>query len=65
MERFTKKGLANRWNCSTRKIDRLRKAGKLAWIDISGGLGGRPMVRFRMEDIIDYEKRFLQKAVMS
>jgi hypothetical protein len=64
MEMFTKKGVANRWNCSTRKIDRLRKAGKLAWVDISGGLGSRPMVRFRVEDILVYEEHFLQSAVM-
>ena len=49
--------LAKRWKCSIRKVDRIRKDGLLAWIDLSQGRGGRPCVRFRLEDVEAYERR--------
>jgi hypothetical protein len=54
--------LANRWKTSIRTIDRKRKFGLLPWIDLSGGAGKRPIVRFRLEDIEEYEGRAMQKA---
>jgi hypothetical protein len=60
---FTRKALANRWGTSERTVDRKRKLGLIAWIDISGGKGKRPLVRFRLEDIEEYEGRMMQKAV--
>jgi hypothetical protein len=60
MELFDKKALERRWNCSSRKVDRLRKVGLLTWVDLSGGQGRRPMVRFRLEDVLAYEARYLQ-----
>ena len=51
--------LAERWNCSTRKVDRLRKSGLLAWIDLTGGRGKKPLVRFQLKQIIDFENNCL------
>jgi hypothetical protein len=33
------------------------------WIDSAGGQGKRPLVRFRLQDIEEYEARMMQKAV--
>ncbi len=54
---ITRFELAKRWKCSTRKIDRIRKDGLLAWVDLSQGRGGRPCVRFHLEDVEAYERR--------
>ena len=56
---LTRNHLAKRWLCSTRKVDRLRKSGQLAWIDLTGGKGKRPVVRFKVEHILEFEKRNL------
>lgn len=55
--------LAERWHISERTLDRRRKLGLLPWIDLTGGRGKRPLVRFRLEDIEEFEGRMLQKAV--
>ena len=57
MQKLTRPNLARRWNCSIRKVDRLRKEGLLPWVDLSQGRGGRPCVRFNMEDIEAYERQ--------
>ncbi len=47
--------LAERWQCSVRKIDRLRNLGLLPWVDLTAGHGKRPLVRFRFEDVTSFE----------
>jgi hypothetical protein len=59
---FSRQALAQRWNTSTRTIDRLRQAGKLPWIDIAGGRGARPIVRFTLTDVEQYERAMRQNA---
>ncbi len=54
---LTREGLANRWEVSRRTIDRKRKLGLLPWVDLSGGIGARPQVRFRLKDIERYEQQ--------
>lgn len=54
---ITRFDLAERWKCSTRKVDRVREQGLLAWVDLSQGRGGRPCVRFRLEDVEEYERQ--------
>lgn len=60
-ELLTRDQLATRWNCSLRKVDRMRTYGLLPWIDISGGEGDRPTVRFHVDMIEEFEKRNLKK----
>jgi hypothetical protein len=58
---FTRAALAKRWGVTCRTIDRLRQAGNLSWIDIAGGRGARPIVRFALPDVEAFEqsmKRF-------
>lgn len=57
MQKLTRRDLARRWNCSIRKVDRIRKDGLLAWVDLSQGRGGRPCVRFNLEDVEAFERR--------
>jgi len=54
-EFFTRKEVADRWGCTPRTVDRRRRAGVLPWVDLAGGRGARPMVRFKIEDIKEYE----------
>jgi hypothetical protein len=54
---LTRKKLATRWDTTERTIDRRRALGLLAWVDLARGTGKRPQVRFRLEDIIEYENR--------
>ena len=54
--------VATRWGVSPRTIDRLRQAGKLPWIDISGRRGERPIVRFALLDVEQYEQRMRQST---
>ena len=61
MEFITRMDLARRWQTSTRTIDRKRKDGLLPWVDIAGGSGRRPLVRFRLKDIEEYEERMIQR----
>jgi len=57
---LTRASLAVRWGISPRTLDRKRKLGLIPWIDLAGGLGNRPIVRFRLIDILSYEQRMLQ-----
>ena len=54
---LTRHDLAKRWTTSLRTIDRRKKLGLLRWIDLSGGIGSRPMIRFRLSDVEEYEKK--------
>lgn len=53
---FSRHDLASRWRCSIRSIDRLRSAGLLPWLDLSGGRKARPIVRFRTSDVNSFEE---------
>lgn len=53
---LTREVLAERWGVHTKTIDRLRKEGRLPWMDLAAGKGARPIVRFRLADIEDYER---------
>jgi hypothetical protein len=57
---LTRQALKERWNIGLRTIDRLRQSGKLAWVDISGGRGARPIVRFALADITEFERSVRQ-----
>ncbi len=61
-EMLNRQQLAERWGCSTRKIDRLRKNGDLAWMDLTAKKGRKPIVRFRAQDIKDFEENSLLRA---
>lgn len=63
MKLITRSELAKRWNTSERTVDRRRKVSLIPWIDIAGGCGKRPLVRFRLQDIEEYEARMMQKAM--
>ncbi len=52
---LTRNELAERWKVTPRTIDRLRRLGLLAWKDLRKGTAGRPIVRFRLQDIETYE----------
>jgi hypothetical protein len=54
---LTRKKLAKRWETTPRTIDRRRALGLLPWMDLARGTGKRPQVRFRLEDIEEYERR--------
>jgi hypothetical protein len=60
MKMLTRHDLAERWSTSIRTIDRRRKFGLIRWIDLSGGRGGRPIVRFRLSDVEHYEEKMTQ-----
>ena len=61
---ITRFDLAKRWKCSTRKVDRMREQGLLAWVDLTQGRGARPCVRFRLTDIEALESRMVMGPVM-
>jgi hypothetical protein len=54
---LTRHDLAERWKTTPRTIDRRRVLGLLPWMDLARGTGKRPQVRFRLEDIEEYEHR--------
>jgi len=56
-EILSRHDLSRRWAVSLRTIDRLRGAGKLAWVDIAAGRGARPLVRFALNDVLEFEAR--------
>ncbi len=62
---LSRKELAERWNCSLRKVDRLRKLGRLPWLDLTGGTGRKPFVRFRLKDILAFEETHLMSISIS
>jgi MarR-like DNA-binding transcriptional regulator SgrR of sgrS sRNA len=53
---FTRAELAERWHCSTRTIDRLRRLRRLAWLNISGKQGRKPLIRFPLNGIQKFEQ---------
>lgn len=57
---FNRKDLAERWGTSVRTIDRKRQDGLIRWIDLAGGRGRRPLVRFKLSDIEAYEEQMAQ-----
>ena len=58
-QHFTRRKLAKRYDVSERTIDRLREKGLIAWLDLSGGRGRRPTVRFTLEAVLEFEKNCL------
>lgn len=54
-ELLSRAELAQRWGVTAKTIDRLRKSGRLPWLDLTNGRGGKPLVRFREGDIQAYE----------
>lgn len=63
MEFFTRQELAARWKTSVRTIDRRRELGLLPWVDLAGGRGNRPCVRFKLSDIEHYEEKMTMKQI--
>jgi hypothetical protein len=53
---LTRQELAERWQCSSRTLDRLRDQGRLPWLNIASG-NRRPLIRFRLADIEEFEAR--------
>ena len=54
---LTRKKLAKRWDTTERTVDRRRALGLLAWVDLARGTGKRPQIRFRLEDVEEYERQ--------
>jgi hypothetical protein len=57
---LTREALSERWCITTRTIDRQRTLGLLPWRDLSNGIGKRPIVRFKLSDIEECERKMLQ-----
>ncbi len=57
---ISRQNLAARWGCSCRTIDRLRVNGLIPWVDLVAGRGNKPLVRFHLRDVQEYEQRFRQ-----
>ena len=53
---LTRNNLAKRWDTTPRTIDRRRALGLLPWVDLARGTGKRPQIRFRLEDVEEYER---------
>ena len=58
---LTRNELAKRWSTTPRTIDRRRAMGLLPWVDLARGKGKRPQIRFRLEDIEEYERKAMMK----
>jgi hypothetical protein len=54
---LTRRQLAQRWQTTPRTIDRRRMLGLLPWIDLTQGKGGRPQIRFLLEDVQAFEQQ--------
>jgi hypothetical protein len=54
---LTREAVATRWSVSTRTVDRRRQDGILPWVDLNGGRGRKPIVRFLLKHIEDYEQK--------
>jgi len=57
---ISRQELARRWGVSTRTIDRKRIKGIIPWLDVSAGIGRRPLVRFRLADVEKLETEMIQ-----
>ncbi len=54
---LTQRDLARRWQCSIRSLERWRLAARgPAWLLVNG------RVRYRLEDVLAYERAGLQQA---
>jgi len=53
---FSRAQLALRWACSVKTIDRLKRLGRLPGLNISGKDGKRPLVRFPLSGIQEFEE---------
>lgn len=60
---LTREALATRWSVSVRTVDRRRLDGSLSWTDLNAGRGHKPIVRFLLKDIEDYEQKGRLKIV--
>ena len=58
---LTRNEVAKRWAIAPRTVDRMRQQGELTWLDLAGSESRRPIVRFRMADIIAFESDHLMK----
>ena len=54
---LTRNQLAKLWNYSNWKVDRLRQSGLFPWIELAGKDSKKPMPRFRLADVISFEKK--------
>jgi hypothetical protein len=54
---LTRNDLSGRWGVTVKTVDRLRRRGLLPWLDLSGGQGGKSLVRFLLSDIEAFEAR--------
>ena len=55
---LTKYEVSARLRISQRTLDRLREEGKLPWLAV--GTGKKPSVRFRAEDLEEFERQARQ-----
>jgi hypothetical protein len=53
---LTREAVAARWSVGLRTVDRLRQNGSLPWVDLNRGRGRKPIVRFCLADIEEYEQ---------
>lgn len=58
-QHFTRRKLAKRYDVSERTVDRWREQGLIAWLDLSGGKGKRPTVRFTLDAVLEFERNCL------
>ncbi len=55
---LTEKEVAEWLQVSRRTLIRWRQLGQgPKWIDISGGRGRKPMIRYRMSDVLEFLRR--------
>jgi len=54
---LTRNDLSSRWGVTVKTVDRLRRRGLLPWLDLSGGQGGKSLVRFSLADVEAFETR--------
>lgn len=56
---LTRKITAIELEVCERTVDRLRQIGALPWLDLAGGRGKKPIVRFRRADVEAMKNRTL------
>jgi hypothetical protein len=55
--RLTRKQLSARWECSQRTVDRTLRNGELPYLDLRLGRSKKPLIRFRLEDVLEFERQ--------